>query len=78
MAAQAKLPNPHAAAEWLAVMRATDALQLAGLRRRIVPSGDLQAAYRQSYEAHMQEHDQALIAMLQRPDSDRKDQDDGR
>lgn len=73
-----RLPNPQAAAEWLAVMHATDAIQLAGLRRKIGPDGDLQAAYRRSYEAHMREHDDALIAMLRRPRLDREDQGDGR
>jgi hypothetical protein len=73
----AKLPNPRAAAEWLAVMRATDAIQLAGLRRKIGPEGDLQAAYRQSYEAHMREHDSALIAMLRAPSKERRDSADG-
>ena len=61
----ARLPNPRAAAEWLAVMRATDAIQLASLRRKLGPSGDVLAAFRRSYEAHMREHDEALIAMLQ-------------
>jgi hypothetical protein len=65
--AAAKKPNPRAAAEWLATMYATDAIQLAGLRRKIGPAGDLQAAYRRSYEAHMREHDAALIAMLKSP-----------
>jgi hypothetical protein len=59
-----KLPNPRAAAEWLATMYATDAIQLAAIRRKIGPKGDLRAAFRQRYEAHMREHDQALIAML--------------
>ena len=63
----AKLPNPLAAAEWLATIYATDAIQLAALRRKIGPEGDLRAAFRQRYEAHMREHDQALIAMLKSP-----------
>jgi hypothetical protein len=63
----AKMPNPRASAEWLAVMHATDVIQLAGLRHKLGPDGDIQAAYRRSYETHMLEHDKALIAMLQPP-----------
>ena len=59
-------------------MYATDAIQLAGLRRKIGPAGDLQAAYRRSYEAHMREHDAALTLMLQRRKMDLEDNDDGR
>lgn len=73
----ARLPNPRAAAEWLAVMRATDAIQLASLRRRIGPDGDLQAAFRRSYESHMREHDRALIAMLRIVSPGHEDADDG-
>jgi hypothetical protein len=59
-----RLPNPRAAAEWLAVMRATDAIQRASLRARLGPNGDVQAEYQRHYEAHMREHDRALEAML--------------
>jgi hypothetical protein len=76
--APARLPNPRAADEWLAVMRATDAIQLAGLRRKIGSGGDLRAAYRRSYESHMREHDVALIAMLQAPSANPEDQGNGR
>lgn len=62
-----KPPNPQAAAEWLATVYATDAIQLAALRRKIGPEGDLRAAFRQCYEEHMREHDGALIAMLKSP-----------
>lgn len=71
-------PNPRAAAEWLAVMYATDALQMAGLRRKLGPHGDVRGAYRRSYEAHMREHDRALIAMLKARPSDREESDNGR
>jgi hypothetical protein len=57
-------PNPRAAAEWLAVMHATDAIELASLRRRLVSGGDVQTEFRRNYEAHMREHDEAMIAML--------------
>ena len=49
-------PDPRAAAEWLPVMHATDAIQMASLRRGLGPNGDVQAAFRRSYEAHMREH----------------------
>lgn len=57
-------PNPRAAAEWLAVMHATDAIELASLRRRLGPGGDVQTEFRRNYEAHMRVHDEAMIAML--------------
>jgi hypothetical protein len=77
-ASPTRLPNPRAAAEWLAVMRATDAIQLAGLRRRIGKAGDLQAAFRRSYEAHMREHDRALMGMLKSAGGDLEESEDGR
>lgn len=42
---------------WLDLMRTTDKLLLAGLRHRVGPQGDLQAAYRRWYANQMQEHD---------------------
>jgi hypothetical protein len=48
-------------ARWLDLMRTSDKLLLAGLRLRIGPDGDLQAAYRQWYADHMREHDAALV-----------------
>lgn len=43
----------------------SEALLLAGLRARICPDDDLQAAYRQWYARHMEDHDRGLIAMLE-------------
>jgi len=34
---------------------------LAGLRRQVGPDGDLRAAYRQWYAAHMTEHDRTML-----------------
>lgn len=50
-------------ARWLDLMRTTDKLLLAGLRRKIGPSGDLAAAYRQWYADHMRDHDIAVERM---------------
>jgi hypothetical protein len=47
-------------------METTDALLRAGLRRKIGPAGDLQAAYRGWYKNHMRDHDLALANMLRR------------
>jgi hypothetical protein len=50
-------------ARWLDLMRTTDKLLLAGLRRKVGPSGDLAAAYRQWYADHMRDHDIAVERM---------------
>lgn len=38
--------------EWYQAMELSNAMLLAGLRRRIGPDGDLQAAYREWYREH--------------------------
>jgi len=43
----------------------SDALLKAGLKAKIGPEGDLQAAYRAWYARHMDEHDRKVIAMLE-------------
>ena len=43
-------------ARWLDLMRTSDKLLLAGLRRKIGPDGDLNAAYQEWYDHHMREH----------------------
>jgi hypothetical protein len=53
-------------ARWLDLMRTTDKLLLAGLRRKIGPDGDLAAAYRQWYADHMRDHDVAVERMARR------------
>lgn len=57
-------------ARWLDLMRTTDKLLLAGLRRKIGPDGDLTAAYRQWYADHMRSHS-AIVERVarQRPDA---------
>jgi citrate synthase len=47
-------------ARWLDLMRTTDKQLLAGLRHRIGPQGDLQAAHRKWYADHMREHDEVV------------------
>jgi hypothetical protein len=70
-------PNPQALAIWVDLMNATDALLLAGLRRKIGPDGDLEEAYRQWYARHMQEHDQMLLQLKQRLHDRDRDPADG-
>jgi hypothetical protein len=53
-------------ARWLDLMRTSDKLLLAGLRRKIGPDGDLTAAYRQWYAEHMRDHDVAVERMARR------------
>jgi hypothetical protein len=53
-------------ARWLDLMRTTDKLLLAGLRRKVGPDGDLAAAYRQWYADHMREHDEVVRRMARR------------
>jgi hypothetical protein len=66
-------PASEAAARisrWLDVMRTSDKLLLAGLRRKVGPDGDLAAAYRQWYAEHMRDHDVAVQRMARRPPDD--------
>lgn len=53
-------------ARWLDLMRTTDKLLLAGLRRKIGPEGDLATAYRDWYANHMRDHDPAVMRMARR------------
>jgi hypothetical protein len=46
-------------------MDACDQFLLAGLRREIGPDGDLKAAYRKWHEQQMEEHDRALVHMME-------------
>jgi hypothetical protein len=50
-------------ARWLDVMRTSDKLLLAGLRRKVGPNGDLAAAYRQWYADYLQDRDVAVQRM---------------
>jgi hypothetical protein len=49
-------------AEWLDTC---DAFLLAGLRRKVGPGGDVQAAYRQWYADQMAEHDRTMLHLVQ-------------
>lgn len=51
---------------WRDLMRTTDKLLLAGLRRRIGPDGDLREAYRQWYAQQMREHDEVVARIARR------------
>lgn len=50
---------------WAELVDEGDALVRSGLRARIGPSGDLQAAYREWYARHMEEHDRYLIRLAE-------------
>ena len=52
-------------AQWCEAVDASEQFLLAGLRLKIGPEGDLQAAYRQWYEDHMREHDRMLIHLAE-------------
>ena len=45
---------------WLDLMRTSEKLLLAGLRRRIGEDGDMREAYRQWYAAQMLKHDEII------------------
>jgi hypothetical protein len=66
------IPSPEAdtpadrIARWLDLMRASDKLLLAGLRRKVGPNGDLVAAYQQWYVDHMREHDEVVRRVARR------------
>jgi hypothetical protein len=62
----ASSPSADRIARWLDLMRTTDKLLLAGLRRKVGPDGDLQAAYRQWYADHMREHDVVVERIARR------------
>jgi hypothetical protein len=50
---------------WAELVDGCEAFLLSGLRRRIGPEGDLQAAYRDWYARHMEEHEKELIQFLE-------------
>jgi hypothetical protein len=59
----AHLPLEKRIEMWAALVDENEALLLAGLRAKIGSDGDLQAAYRQWYARHMEEHDCMLAAL---------------
>ena len=50
---------------WIAWMKSVERFLLAGLRRKVGPDGDLDAAFREWYEREMEEHDRATIQMIE-------------
>jgi hypothetical protein len=50
---------------WAQLVDDSEALLLSGLRSRIGPDGDLQAAYRDWYARRMDEHERAQIQFLE-------------
>jgi hypothetical protein len=50
---------------WVDLMNACEQFVLAGLRREIGPEGDLRAAYRRWYAEQMEEHDRAILHMME-------------
>jgi hypothetical protein len=50
---------------WVDLMNAGEQFLLAGLRREIGPDGDLEAAYRQRYAEQREEHDRAVLHMME-------------
>jgi hypothetical protein len=59
------LPFPKRIELWADLVDSCEALLLAGLRSRIGPAGDLQAAYRDWYSRHMEDHEKAQIQFLE-------------
>ena len=51
-------------AVWVDLMDTCEQFLLGGLRRRIGPDGDLQAAFRAWYAKQMDEHDEMMIRMI--------------
>lgn len=52
-------------AMWADLVNACDQFLLAGLRREIGPEGDFKAAYRQWLEERREDHDRALMHMME-------------
>lgn len=52
-------------AVWCDLIDAGETLRMAGLRHRVGPDGDLEAAYRESYERQLADHEAALIHIQQ-------------
>ncbi len=50
---------------WFDLMDTCEQFLLAGLRERIGPEGDLKAAYVQWYWQQMEEHDRAMLHMME-------------
>jgi hypothetical protein len=59
------LPLPKRIELWANLVDGCEAFLLAGLRSRIGPQGDLQAAYREWYARSMEDHERAQVQFLQ-------------
>lgn len=57
------LPLEKRIALWAELVDENEALLRAGLRAQIGPAGDLDAAYRQWYARHMEDHDRLLAGL---------------
>ncbi len=62
-------PVPGCGAEWLDLLHTGEALLLAGLRRKVGPTGDLRAAYRRWYREQMDDHDHVVAQSYDRLDA---------
>lgn len=60
-----KLTPEQGIALWVDLMHTCEQFLLAGLRRKIGPHGDLNAAYREWYARQMEEHDRMMVHMMQ-------------
>jgi len=61
----AHLPLDKRIELWLELVDESEALLLAGLRAKIGPDGDLQAAYRDWNARRWDEHDRKLVALAE-------------
>jgi hypothetical protein len=50
---------------WAKLVDGCEAFLLSGLRSRVGPQGNLQAAYREWYARHMEDHERAQIQFLE-------------
>ena len=49
---------------WMQLMDACEQFLLSGLRRRVGPDGDLQAAYRAWHAGQREEHDATMVHLM--------------
>jgi hypothetical protein len=59
-------PSAQSVLLWMDLMEACEQFVLAGLRRKIGPTGDLDRAYREWYAAQKANRDQEIAHMLSR------------
>lgn len=65
---QSRAPDPELVAQrieaWIDLMNTCEQLVLAGLRLKLGPEADIQAAYREWYRESMKEHDEMMFRMM--------------